>query len=153
MNITLTFADIAETVKRSLSIIAKRSRDDNGNLRFEEITLGTREEGLIEDYLKHAASDIAAQTSAFVTGYSDDTLTLTFPSNHNSSLETPLSDACGNYCVAYALYSWFNVTSPGIADKYRVDCQRLMDDIFVMLHTKNKPTASADPSNPTASVT
>lgn len=153
MSTTITL-DGSAIVKRSLSIIGKRSIDADGNLRFAEVTLGSREEGIIGDFVNQAAADIAAETSAFVSAATSATsITLTFPTNQNSALSTPLTNACTEYCVAYALWSWFNATHKGIAEKYHDDCQRLLSDIFMMIHTKTAPSASADPSNPTVTVT
>ena len=46
----MLFRSLASDVKRSLSIIGKRSIDENGNVIFKDITLSSLEEPLLEDY-------------------------------------------------------------------------------------------------------
>lgn len=67
MDITLTYADLAATVKRSLSIIGKRSIDDKGNLLFRDITLGSRETAIIYDFFTTAVTTLCSELNKFVT--------------------------------------------------------------------------------------
>ena len=85
MDITINFTNLYTTVARSLSIIAKRSVDDNGESTFKNITLGTREVDIISDYLRQAAIDVATELSAFITASTDTSVTITMPDNYNSS--------------------------------------------------------------------
>lgn len=144
MQITLTYNDLYAVVERSLSIIAKRSTDDQGNLLFDNITLGSREKDIITDYIKQAAVWIATETSAFVTASTENSLTLTFPINHNSNLDVFITNSAKHYCVAYALYSWFTVTAPRLAEKYLGDCTRDTAAIIRMTSDKQAPTGIGD---------
>lgn len=74
------------------------------------------------------------------------TLTVTMPANWNSGLQLSMQQALSNYCVSYALYSWFTVTAPRIAEKYTGDMQRSLTAIIRMAHTKLQPASS--PSSP-----
>ena len=149
MNVTLTFSTLQEKVSRSLSIIGKRAKDENGKLLFEDITLGSREQELILDYLRQAIIDLSAELAAKITGVTDGTLlttktiTLTFPDNYNSSLDQFIIQSCNEYCVSYALYSWFTVTMPTLAEKYLADCTRQMGVLHRITHEKRQPTQSS----------
>lgn len=70
-------------------------------------------------------------------------LTLDFPSNWNDALQPSLAKALQNYAVAYALYSWFTITAPRIAEKSKLDCERLMASAIMMLHEKLPPVEAA----------
>ena len=142
MQITLNYTSLYEVVERSLSIIAKRSIDDQGNRLYDNITLGSREKDIITDYIKQAAVWLATETSGFITSSSDNSMTLTFPDNHNTSLDVFISNSCNNYCVAYALYSWFTVTAPRLSEKYLGDCNRDIGAIIRMTNNKKAPTVS-----------
>ncbi len=143
MVITLTYADLYDTVERSLSIIGKRSTDDNGNRLFTDITLGSRETVLIHDYFRQAVIDLSTETAAFITAGSETAITLSFPTNYNSALETFIQDSCKAYCVSFALYSWFTVTAPRIAEKYLADCNRQLKAVIRLIHDKKAPEAPA----------
>lgn len=144
MQKTFDFTALYGKVSRSLSIIGKRSIDDQGNLLFKDITLGSNETEIINDYLRQAVIDIVTELSAFITAESGDAITVTFPTNHNSNLDTFIGKSCDEYCVSYALYSWFTVTAPRIAEKYLGDCRRQLAAVIRMSNEKTAPTGTAD---------
>lgn len=144
MEITLNFTTLAAEVKRSLSIIGKRSVDENGNLMYKDITLSSLEEPLLEDYLQQAVIDLTTETDTFITASTDSSLTLTFPTNHNDALNTVITNVCKAYCVSYALYSWLSIVAPRLQEKYMGDCRRQAGALIRLIHNK---TAPATPAN------
>lgn len=147
MDITLDFTTLYQKVSRSLSIIGKRSIDDNGNLLFRDITLGSREQEIVNDFFINAFTELCAELNKFITAEVQNqgssitsiVLTVTTPSNWNSALELSVSQALFNYCVSYALYSWFIITAPRISEKYLADATRQMAAIRSLIHEKNAP--------------
>ena len=143
MEITLEYETLTETVKRSLSVIGKRSIDDKGNLLFTDITVGTNEEPLITDYLRQAVIDLSTELSPFaeVPEVSPEGITLyiDLPTNHAETVEPFLQQCCEAYCVSYALYSWFTVTAPRLVAKYQADCSRQSEALIRLLHEKSAP--------------
>lgn len=145
MQKTFDFTALYGKVSRSLSIIGKRSVDDQGNLLFKDITLGSNEKEIINDYLRQAVIDIVTELGAFITAQTDGTsITVTLPTSHNSVIDTFIGNSCDEYCVSYVLYSWFTVTAPRIADKYLGDCKRQLAAVIRMSNEKTAPTGSAD---------
>ena len=140
MTINLTYSSLRETVERSLSIIGKRSVDDKGNLLYKDITLGSNEEGIIDDYLEEAVIDITAETAAFITGSTGNVITLTFPTNSNEEIFDFIEKACQAYCVSFALHAWLSITAPAIAQRYAADCERQIKAVKRMIHEKRPPT-------------
>lgn len=67
MEITLNFSTLYDKVARSLSIIGKRSIDDKGNILFRDITLGSRERGIISDFFATAFTELSAELGKFIT--------------------------------------------------------------------------------------
>ena len=153
MQITLNYTDLYDIVERSLSIIGKRSADDNGNLLFKDVTLGSREKELVTDYIKQSVVWLATETSSFITASTVNSVTLTFPSNHNANLDVFIEQACKDYCVAYALYSWFTITLPRLSEKYQGDCSRDIATIIRLANDKKAPEGSADVLSTSTSVT
>lgn len=145
MVIVFNLAELYNKVERSLSIIGKRSRDKDGNLLFTDITLGSHEKELANDYFRQAIINLATELVGVVTQSSDDTLTLTFnlPTNHHLSQETFIKEACFFFCVSYALYSWFTVTAPAIASKYQEDCNRQLSAVIRQAFHKKEPDEEA----------
>lgn len=143
MEITLEYATLTETVKRSLSVIGKRSVDEKGNLLFTDITVGTNEEPLITDYLRQAVIDLSTELSSFaaVPEASPEgiILYLDLPTNHTDDAGTFIQQCCEAYCVSYALYSWFTVTAPRLTEKYQADCTRQSSALIRLLHEKTAP--------------
>lgn len=154
MEITFNFNNLAEEVKRSLSIIGKRSVDESGNLLFKDITLSSLEEPLLNDYLQQAVIDLTTETDTFITASTETTLTLTFPTNHNDALDTAITKVCKAYCVSYALYSWFSIVAPRLVEKYMGDCKRQAGALIRLIHNKKAPAeSSSSPLAPTTTVT
>lgn len=153
MQITLNYTDLYDIVERSLSIIGKRSADDQGNLLFKDITLGSREKELVTDYIKQSVVWLATETSSFITASTVNSVTLTFPSNHNANLDVFIEQACKDYCVAYALYSWFTITLPRLSEKYQGDCSRDIATIIRLVNDKKAPEGSTDVLSTSTSVT
>lgn len=75
------------------------------------------------------------------------TLTITMPDNWNSALLLPLRKAVSDYCVAYALYSWFVITAPRISEKYIGDMQRNLAAVIRLIHEKKTPATPLDGSS------
>jgi len=143
MVITLTYATLYETVSRSLSIIGKRSVDDEGHLLFKDITLGSREQGIISDYFRQAVIDLAAETASHITASTDTSVTLTLPTSHNTALEPFIQKACAAYCESFALYSWLFITAPRLAPRYLDDCKRQLSAVVRLVNEKKAPQAAA----------
>ena len=76
------------------------------------------------------------------------TLSLTLADNWNEGLQTAMYQAVSNYCISYALYSWFTVTAPRIAEKYLGDMKRNLTAVVRMAHEKLPPTPASPPSSP-----
>lgn len=142
MDIIINQQSISATVSRSLSIIGKRAVDDNGNLLFKDITLGSNETLLIGDYISNAVTALVTELGGFVSSYTPqtDTITVTLPSNHNSQLESFIKKSCSNYVVAYCLYSWFTITAPKIAEKYQGDMTMQLKSLIRMMNEKKAPS-------------
>lgn len=153
MEITLDFTTLAGEVKRSLSIIGKRSIDEQGNLMFKDITLGSLEEPLLNDYFQQAVIDLTTETDTFIKASTDTTLTLTFPSNHNDALNPAIAKVCKAYCVSYALYSWFSIVAPRLVEKYMGDCKRQGGALIRLIHNKKQPTVNEATSPLSANTT
>lgn len=143
MNITLNYSDLYDLVERSLSVIGKRATDDDGNRLFADITLGTREQEIVKDFLRTAVVNITTETNLLVAGGDNDVITLAIDTRWNQPLDFFLNQACQNYCVAYTLYSWFIVTAPRISEKYQKDMDSQLAAIVRMSHNKKAPESTA----------
>lgn len=138
MNYVVNTSAIKGTVKRSLSIIGKRAVDDNGNLLFEDVTLGSKEESIIEDYITNAVTDVAGALTDLVTSWTGSTLTIDTPSNKKCS-DNVITTVIDAYIVSYSLYSWFVITAPKIADKYQTDMNSQLASLVRLCLCKDSP--------------
>ena len=152
MQITLTYTDLYGVVERSLSIIAKRSVDDQGNLLFDNITLGSRETSLIYDYFRYAITGLAAELRQFVTLETPSTdsyvIGISLYSDANPHLEDTIKQAVKDYIVAFALYSWFTVSAPRIYEKYLADAKAARDYVVTQVYHRQRPSTMPNPLTP-----
>lgn len=147
--IVFEFDELYKKVERSLSVIGKRSTDDEGKPLFADITLGSNEKEIAYDYLTQAVIAISDELAQFLKGtqyylHDDENMVIELPDNHNTAADEYLKRACQAYCVSYTLYSWFTVTAPRLASKYLEDCNRQIGSIVRLCFVKSAPKAPQD---------
>jgi len=149
MQITLNYTSLYDTVARSLSIIGQRSVDDNGNLLFKDITLGSREKDIIYDYFRSAINGLAADLRQYVTAVTSSstsfTLTVSLYDDANSNLSSTVVQAVKDYVTAYALYSWFTITAPRISEKYKEDAMNQRNFVIAQTFHRQRPQELPNP--------
>lgn len=240
MLINISFADLFDNVSRSLSIIGKRSVDDQGNPLFKDITIGTNEKEIINDFFTNGLSNLITELSHFVsveqynngitstiytnywreeevtptaagmywykpstqvlyksveqeieeettlvwdeedksatTAYVDEqgrhywwhnstmepigtgvggsiTLNLSTFTNWNNALEPTLITSIYNYLTSYALYSWFVITAPKIAEDYAGKANNQLAAVVRLINEKKAPAESTNVLSTSTSVT
>ncbi len=72
------------------------------------------------------------------------TLDFDMPDNWNSAIEPSLITSMQNYLISFALYSWFVITAPKIADKYGADAAQQLAAVIRLLHEKKAPSGNID---------
>lgn len=148
MDITLQFSTLAEAVNRSLAIVAKRMRNEDGKTVFSDMTLSTAEQPLLYDYFRDAIVLLNTTTQHFITDtlFSDEmetpSVTLTFPNNHNNAMNTTITVALTSFCVAYAVYAWLSVVNPAIVKRYEEAMQEKLDALVQLIFHKAPPQSS-----------
>lgn len=152
MDIIINYSDISEIVERSLSIIGKRSIDEQGNLLFKDITIGTREKEILTDYCKSAIMHIAAELRQYVRLETPtaDTYTIRIILNYDANpyLEDSIRQAVTEYIIAYALYSWFTVSAPRLYQKYLTDSQNALNYLTYQVYNRKRPDTLPNPLTP-----
>ena len=152
MQILLDYTELYGVMERSLSIIAKRSVDDQGNPIYDNITLGSREKELAYDFFRTAIVGLAADMRMYVTLESSTTtsytVTVSLDPDVNTSLESTIRQAVKDYVVAYALYSWFTVTSPRLTEKYLADADQQRRYITAQVFHRQRPATMPNPLAP-----
>lgn len=71
---------------------------------------------------------------------------LELANDYNEALDQTVKQALQAYCVAYALYSWFVITSPRLADKYLADANAHRSFVISQLFHRKAP-ATLTPSH------
>ena len=149
MQITLNYSDLYEVVKRTLSVVAKRSVDDKGNRLFDNITLGSREESIIHDYFRTAIVALAAELRQYVTletpATGSYTINVTLYADTNPALENTIVQAVKDYAVAYAVFSWFTISAPRISEKYLADANADKEYVVYQVYHRQRPPLLPNP--------
>lgn len=149
MDITINYTEIYSVVERSLSVIGKRSTDENGNRLFTDITLGTREKEIAYDYFRSAIVALAADLRQYVTfetfSATSFTVRISLYEDHNEHLEPTITQAIKDYIVAYALFSWFVITAPRLQEKYMVESERYRTYIIYQVFHHQRPSSLPNP--------
>lgn len=148
MDITLNYTELMNVVERSLSIIGKRSVDENGNALFSTITLSSREKEILRDFLRSSFVSLATALRQFVSfeGVTDAGYQIRVTLyDSNPALEKTTIQAIKDHVVDYTLYSWFTVTSPTIAQKYLADANAQLNFLDAQVFHRQRPDTLPNP--------
>ena len=148
---TITLTGITAKIKKHLSIIGKRLYDKNGKNMFSNITVSSAEDGIFNDYISAAAQNIAGALGQFVTSYTDTAITVN-DARWDAEVVKALQSAAESYALLFSVGEYLAMNYPDLAVKYQRDAQGMMNTIITTAYHKDPPTATADPTSATASV-
>lgn len=152
---TLTVSTIISAIKRHLSIIGKRLYSKDGKNMFSDITLSSAEDTqILTQYINSSAQDIEAVLKQFITASSyGSTISMTIANTRgDSDFDTRVQALSESYVTLNSVGEYLSMVHPDIAQKYQRDARQKIETLVSYVFYKTTPTASADPSNPTVTV-
>lgn len=148
---TISLSGVKGKVKMHLSIIGKRLYSKDGKNLFSNITVSTAEDGIFDHYVSAAAQNIAGALAQFVTSYSDESISVD-GTRWDAQVASAVQNAAESYALLFSVGEYLAMTHPELAEKYYRDAQSMMATIVTMAFHKDPPTATADPTSASSSV-
>ena len=150
-----TIATIVSAAKRHLSIIGKRLYEKDGKNMFADITLSSVEDPILTQYINASAQDVEAFLKQLVTAstYSSTTITITIANTRgDSDFATRTQALAESFITLNTVGEYLSMVHPDISQKYLADARKRMEALVSYVFYKKQPTATADPTAATATV-
>lgn len=146
LQITIDWNNVENAVKKHLSIIGKRQKDNNGGL-FAGVTLSTEEEKVMKHYINAAAETFAGEMSPLITYYNSGdflifTLTNSRWANGTDGRTVPFEGNFMGYVVAYVANAILGMNYPELAKKYESDMTNHLNAAIKLIYIKKEPSVS-----------
>jgi hypothetical protein len=144
--ITADVANVAHVVGRRLSTADSFEKTSDIQTPFQETdaaivarALGTAISNAKKKCNRYLLYGRTADTNALQPLTGDYILTIDMPDGFNAGVTAALTDAIHNYCVNYCIYSIFEKTNPGEAEKYLAKAASNYDEIKNCLEQRKDP--------------
>ena len=150
-----TISTIVSAAKRHLSIIGKRLYQKDGKNMFADITLSSVEDPILTQYINASAQDVEAFLKQLVTAstYSSTTITITIANTRgDSDFATRTQALAESFITLNTVGEYLSMVHPDISQKYMADARKRMEALVSYVFYKKQPTATADPTAATATV-
>jgi len=148
LQVTIDWTNVENAVKKHLSIIGKRQKNENGSL-YAGITLSSKEEeDIMKQYINAAAETFVGYLTPFVTQYSSGDFLIFILENtrwadNNNGITVPFEGNFMGYAVAYVANALLGMNYPELAKKYADDMQRHLESAINLIFYKTPPKVSS----------
>lgn len=146
LQITIDWSHVKDAVKKHLSIIGKRQKNQEGTA-FSGITLSSVEEDIMNQYINAAAETFVGELAPLITFYnSGDFLVFkvknTRWADNTDSVTVPFEGNFMGYVVAYVANAVLGMNYPELAKKYAEDMQNHLKAAVNLVYVKQPPKVS-----------
>ena len=147
LQITIDWSHVKNAVKKHLSIMGKRQKNQEGNTAFAGITLSSAEEYVMKQYINAAVETFAGEMAQLVTYYDSGDF-LTFKINNlrwagtETSVTIPFEGNMIGYVVAYVANAVLGMNYPDLSKKYESDMTNHLNAAIKLVFIKTEPANS-----------
>ena len=153
---TITISTVISAIKRHLSAIGKRLHNKDGKNMFSDITLSSAEDTqILTQYINASAQDIEAVLKQFIIAstYNATTISMTITNTRgDSDFDTRVKDLADSYITLNSVGEYLSMVHPDLAQKYQRDAQQRIQALVAYVFYKQPPTATANVTDATATV-
>lgn len=147
LQVTIDWSHVKDAVKKHLSIIGKRQKNQDGSTAFAGVTLSSAEEELIKQYVSAAVETFVGEMAQLVTYYDNgDFLTFMIENTRwagsENGITVPFEGNLMGYVIAYVAYNVMGMNYPDLAKKYESDMTNHLNAAIKLVFAKTKPTSS-----------
>lgn len=143
--VTISYDDIKQRVKRQMAVVGKRIADTQGHTMFAGVTLSSAEESVLKQYIKDATWQFAGSLAPLVSGKvgSDNGITFLLEKTRlNDDKVSLFEENYKSYVAAYAAYNILIMSRADLAKKYAEDMANYVMAATQLIFTKDPPASS-----------
>lgn len=163
LTINYSYASLITDIKKLLSVIGKRTKTNDGQDLFSQVTLSSVEEPVLNGYIHSANEKITNLFREFITDTTSTITTFSFTfentrwrrdSDKTSPLLNGLSSGVKGFIVSFAVSEILAPNFPQLAEKFANDAKMHLDSLSKLIYYKMAPEQStSDYSSISGSVT
>lgn len=143
ISVNIDEASIIKRIKVHLSIIGKRLNQKPGDKNYQNITLTTNEDNLIEDYFKGAVAYLAGQFPEVLVSYrSDGPISFDDASRASNAQMNALDDIYSSYILSYCIASYLSMINADLAKKYQQEAASYLTAARNVIYSKTVPASN-----------
>jgi hypothetical protein len=147
--IEIKYSTAVAKAKQMLSVYAKRSKDKQGNMMFQDFTFSAAEELACKTYIQIAVNDIISDVLQFVQGVTTDADGISFrarntrwQSDTDEDFQSALVSHIYNFASLFAVMKILAAIAPALTKEVADDANAVKRDIHGMFFFKYAPGAS-----------
>jgi hypothetical protein len=150
--ISISYQDIKTKILRNLAVLGKRSTDSEGNSTFSKVTVSSKEEPLLSDFVHNAVHNVIAAIPDLVHEFTEDDATASFKVtntrwkiSNGDDFAKAFSLSVVSYCVASAVADYYSMYFGEQSEYYNLKAARMMKDILSLCYFKQPAISEVDP--------
>jgi len=152
VEITVTYSNVRSRTLRNLSVIGKRAYSSDGKSLFDKVTVSTKEEDLLQDFIRTAAQDIISALGRNVSSPVVDDAKATFSVRCDAVQSVVIGHSVIDYCVLATVASYIATYYPQQASPYIQAAHDALNDVVNICHTRDVPVTTSDYSQISTSI-
>lgn len=147
--ISITYQDSLAKIRQTLALYAKRAKDKQGNMMFQDFTLSKAEENACKNYIHIAVSSIISDVLQFVQGVTTNVNGISFrarntrwQSDSDADFQQTLVGHILNFTALFSVMKIFESVAPALVKQIEAECNGVKRDIHDLFFFKYPPETS-----------
>lgn len=142
--VTISEASVKSRIKVHLSVIGRRLNQKAGDKNYQNVTLSSNEDGLVDDYFKGAMACLAGQLPEVLVSYDEAAGTQGYDDagRSNKAQQDALAGIVASYAISYTIASYLAMTYPELAKKYQQEAASCLIAARNVVYAKTRPAAA-----------
>lgn len=158
--VNITYAEAISSIRKMLAVYAKRAKDKQGNMLFQDFTISTAEEAACKVYVQFAVNSVISDILQFVQGVTTTPAGISFRAENkrwesysDRDFSAALAEHIHTFSALYAISKIFQSVTPALVKAIEEDAMGAKRDIHDMFFFKypSKPSTK-EPEDITAIV-
>lgn len=147
--IDITYQGTLAKIRQILALYAKRAKDKQGNMMFQDFTLSRAEEEACKNYVQIAVNSIISDVLQFVQGVTGDSTGITFrarntrwQSDSDEDFQQALVSHIYNFAALFTVMKMMESVAPGLVKEIGEEANGVKRDIHDLFFFKYPPNES-----------
>ena len=147
--IVISYADAITKIRRLLAIYAKRAKDKQGNMVFQDFTMSAAEDKACKIYIQISVNSIVSDILQFVQGLTSNDSGISFrarntrwQSDSDEDFQQALVSHIYHFAALYSVMKMMESVAPGLVKEIGEEANGVKRDIHDMFFFKYPPKES-----------